>query len=176
MYKQAAMAALKVNIKHGGKVIKDLPLDTSAPPAAFKQVVYEQTGIPLDRMKVMLKGGMLKVCAKKTTVFLAQETDALFGTSGRFRLEEDRAQRGHNYCDILVSAFLLMKLFLFRARLSWLLVLPVSYLKLLKSLLSSLKVSTTSHLFLSCHGSPNSNNLTDMSDQDVAAVSDAFLH
>ena len=55
------MATVTVNIKHAGKVVTDLPLDTSAPPAAFKQVVYEKTGIPVDRMKVMVKGGILKV-------------------------------------------------------------------------------------------------------------------
>lgn len=55
------MATVIVNIKHAGKVVKDLSLDTSAPPAAFKQVVYEKTGIPVDRMKVMVKGGILKV-------------------------------------------------------------------------------------------------------------------
>ena len=59
------MSTLKVNVKHAGKVIKDLPLDTSAPAATFKQTVYEQTGIPVDRMKVMVKGGILKVCSNE---------------------------------------------------------------------------------------------------------------
>ncbi|KAG8957901.1 deubiquitinating enzyme [Tulasnella sp. 419] len=51
---------LNVSIKHVGTVHKDLPLDTTKPGSAFKQTVYERTGIPVDRMKVMVKGGVLK--------------------------------------------------------------------------------------------------------------------
>jgi ubiquitin carboxyl-terminal hydrolase 14 len=51
--------ALNVAIKHGGKVC-DVVLDSSLPPSAFKQSIYEATGIPVERMKVMIKGGILK--------------------------------------------------------------------------------------------------------------------
>ncbi|KAI5118721.1 hypothetical protein M0805_004519 [Coniferiporia weirii] len=54
------MPTLKVKIKHAGKVLEDLPLNTDAPPSVFKQTVYEKTGVPTDRMKVMIKGGVLK--------------------------------------------------------------------------------------------------------------------
>lgn len=55
------MPTLKVKIKHAGKVHDNVPLNTDAPPAVFKQSVYERTGVPIDRMKVMVKGGTLKV-------------------------------------------------------------------------------------------------------------------
>ncbi|OCB92222.1 cysteine proteinase [Sanghuangporus baumii] len=54
------MPALKVKVKHNGKVHDDILLRTDAPPAVFKQSIYERTGVPVDRMKVMVKGGMLR--------------------------------------------------------------------------------------------------------------------
>ncbi|KIO19021.1 hypothetical protein M407DRAFT_55572, partial [Tulasnella calospora MUT 4182] len=51
---------MKVSIKHSGKVYDDLELDPTKPGSVFKQTVYEKTGVPPDRMKVMIKGGMLK--------------------------------------------------------------------------------------------------------------------
>jgi ubiquitin carboxyl-terminal hydrolase 14 len=58
------MAPLAVHIKHAGKT-HDVELDPDLPPAVFKNAVYQVTGVPLDRMKVMVKGGVLKVCWKK---------------------------------------------------------------------------------------------------------------
>lgn len=54
------MAPLHVHIKHAGKT-HDAQLDTDLPPAAFKDAVYHLTGVPPDRMKIMIKGGVLKV-------------------------------------------------------------------------------------------------------------------
>ncbi|KAG8950994.1 deubiquitinating enzyme [Tulasnella sp. 424] len=51
---------MKVSIKHSGKVYEDLELDPTKPGSAFKQTIYEKTGVPTERMKVMIKGGMLK--------------------------------------------------------------------------------------------------------------------
>lgn len=56
----ALMAPFNVHIKHAGKTY-DVQLDPDLPPAAFKDAVYLTTGVPPDRMKVMIKGGMLKV-------------------------------------------------------------------------------------------------------------------
>ncbi|THH14376.1 hypothetical protein EW146_g5944 [Bondarzewia mesenterica] len=53
------MAPLAVHIKHAGKV-HDLTLDTDRPGLVFKEDIYQTTGVPVDRMKVMVKGGMLK--------------------------------------------------------------------------------------------------------------------
>ena len=54
------MSPLPVQIKHAGKV-HDVQLDTQRPPIAFKEAIYQVTGVPVDRMKVMIKGGVLKV-------------------------------------------------------------------------------------------------------------------
>ncbi|KAI0689726.1 cysteine proteinase [Cerioporus squamosus] len=53
------MAPLAVKVKHAGKV-HDVQLDPDLPPAVFKDAVYQVTGVPPDRMKVMIKGGILK--------------------------------------------------------------------------------------------------------------------
>ncbi len=61
------MPKLDVSVKNSGKTFK-VVLDTDAPAAAFKQIVAEATAIPIDRMKVMVKGGILKVsrsCAQR---------------------------------------------------------------------------------------------------------------
>jgi ubiquitin carboxyl-terminal hydrolase 14 len=54
------MTKLDTSIKHSGKVHK-LVLDTDAPPVVFKQSIQDLTGVPIERMKVMIKGGVLKV-------------------------------------------------------------------------------------------------------------------
>ncbi|KAJ7353189.1 hypothetical protein DFH08DRAFT_856147 [Mycena albidolilacea] len=53
------MAPISVNIKHSGKSYP-LELDPDLPAKAFKEQVYQATGIPVDRMKVMVKTGVLK--------------------------------------------------------------------------------------------------------------------
>ncbi|KAG2130373.1 hypothetical protein DEU56DRAFT_815676 [Suillus clintonianus] len=53
------MAPLQVHVKHAGKTL-DVDLDPSLPPAVFKDAVYQVTGVPPERMKVMIKGGVLK--------------------------------------------------------------------------------------------------------------------
>ena len=49
-----------IKIKHAGKSY-DLEVDTSAPATVFKQQIYHLTGVPIDKVKVVVKGGMLKV-------------------------------------------------------------------------------------------------------------------
>ncbi|KAF9528754.1 hypothetical protein CPB83DRAFT_813265 [Crepidotus variabilis] len=53
------MPPLQIQIKHSGKSYP-LTLDTDLPPAAFKDAIYQKTGVPVERMKVMVKGGVLK--------------------------------------------------------------------------------------------------------------------
>jgi len=55
------MAPLAVHVKHAGKT-HDVPLDPDQSPSVFKDAIYQVTGVPPDRMKVMIKGGVLKVC------------------------------------------------------------------------------------------------------------------
>ncbi|SJX66099.1 related to ubiquitin-specific protease [Sporisorium reilianum f. sp. reilianum] len=52
-------STIAIKVKHNGK-LHDIDLDTAQPATAFKQAIYEKTGVPSDRMKVMVKGGMLK--------------------------------------------------------------------------------------------------------------------
>lgn len=53
------MAPFKVTVKHAGKV-HEVQLSTDLPPAAFKDAIYQVTGVPVDRMKVMAKGVVIK--------------------------------------------------------------------------------------------------------------------
>ncbi|KAG8702714.1 deubiquitinating enzyme [Ceratobasidium sp. 395] len=53
------MSAFTVHIKHGGKQ-QSLQLDPEQPPSVFKEAIYQVTGVPVDRMKVMIKGSLLK--------------------------------------------------------------------------------------------------------------------
>ena len=55
--------AIAVHIKHAGRV-HDVDLNLDLPPSAFKDAIYQVTGVPPDRMKVMIKGGVLKVCRR----------------------------------------------------------------------------------------------------------------
>lgn len=86
------MPTMKVKIKHAGKTHEDLELNTDAPPTAFKQLVYERTGVPLDRMKIMVKGGVLKVSSPLAGS--EELTDFSKLCVGRLRLEKSSTQRG----------------------------------------------------------------------------------
>lgn len=55
------MPSIPVHVKHAGKV-HDLQINTDLPALAFKESIYQVTGVPVERMKVMVKGGILKVC------------------------------------------------------------------------------------------------------------------
>lgn len=70
------MPPLKVNIKHAGKT-HDVTLNTDQPASVFKDVVYQLTGVPTDRMKVMIKGGVLKVSVESCY-------RRIYGTNGVF--------------------------------------------------------------------------------------------
>ncbi|KAL9932478.1 hypothetical protein V8E36_008595 [Tilletia maclaganii] len=57
MPKMASRVTVKV--KHNGKV-HEVVLDPSQPAPVFKQALYEKTGVPPERQKMVVKGGMLK--------------------------------------------------------------------------------------------------------------------
>ncbi|UZJ52290.1 hypothetical protein CBS101457_001610 [Exobasidium rhododendri] len=76
------MPSIDVKVKHNGKV-HDLPLDISQPATIFKQSIYEKTGVPLDRQKIMIKGGMLKDETDLTKIGArAGQTFMVIGTAG----------------------------------------------------------------------------------------------
>ena len=53
------MGSLKVQVKWQ-KDTYDVEIDRSQPPLVFKQQLFSLTGVPADRQKIMVKGGMLK--------------------------------------------------------------------------------------------------------------------
>ncbi|MCO5590147.1 hypothetical protein L7F22_044116 [Adiantum nelumboides] len=76
------MSAIPVKVKHNGKIY-DVNLDPSQPATSFKQAIYEKTGVPLDRQKVMIKGGMLKDDSDLTKINArAGQTFMVIGTAG----------------------------------------------------------------------------------------------
>ncbi|KAF9221830.1 cysteine proteinase [Gyrodon lividus] len=76
------MAPLGVHIKHSGKTY-NVQLDPDLPSAVFKDAVYQVTGVPPDRMKVMVKGGVLKDDTDwKKVAPKAGQTFMVIGTAG----------------------------------------------------------------------------------------------
>lgn len=53
------MDPITVTIKHMGKQ-HSLVLDPSQPPRVFKETIQQSIGVPVDQMKVMIKGGTLQ--------------------------------------------------------------------------------------------------------------------
>ena len=51
---------VRVNIKWAKESFNDVEVDTSQPPLVFKSQLYSLTGVPPDRQKIMVKGGLLK--------------------------------------------------------------------------------------------------------------------
>jgi hypothetical protein len=49
-----------VSIKWGKQELNDLEIDTTQPPLVFKTQIFSMTGVPVERQKIMVKGGMLK--------------------------------------------------------------------------------------------------------------------
>lgn len=43
------------------KVLDGIEIDVSLPPYVFKAQLYDLTGVPPERQKIMVKGGLLKV-------------------------------------------------------------------------------------------------------------------
>ncbi|KAL4458951.1 hypothetical protein ABPG75_013816 [Micractinium tetrahymenae] len=55
------MGTVRVEVKWGKEVFKDVEIDLSQPPSVFKSQLFSLTGVPPERQKVMgVKGGLLK--------------------------------------------------------------------------------------------------------------------
>ena len=50
-----------IKIKHAGKSY-DVDVDMAGPALAFKEQIFQLTGVEVAKVKVVVKGGMLKVC------------------------------------------------------------------------------------------------------------------
>ncbi|KAJ6794612.1 ubiquitin carboxyl-terminal hydrolase 7-like [Iris pallida] len=57
-----------VSVKWQKKVFPAVEIDTSQPPFVFKCQLYDLTGVPPERQKIMLKGGLLKDDADWSTL------------------------------------------------------------------------------------------------------------
>lgn len=108
------MAPLTVKIKHAGKV-HELPLDPDQPATVFKDAVYQLTGVPPDRMKVMIKGGVLKVSLSQTVATFRWLTFVQDDTDWRKVAPKDVSIRLNNE----VRTQMLTSRFVDRARRSW---------------------------------------------------------
>jgi len=51
---------MKVNVKWGKELYKDVEVDLQQPPLVFKSQIFTLSGVPPDRQKVLIKGGQLK--------------------------------------------------------------------------------------------------------------------
>lgn len=52
-------------------------LDTDESPELFKTQIYSQTGVPPERQKIMVKGGILKARAYRLIETLDQQNKTL---------------------------------------------------------------------------------------------------
>ncbi|XP_008462369.1 ubiquitin carboxyl-terminal hydrolase 6 [Cucumis melo] len=59
---------IKVSVKWQKELFRDVEIDTSLPPYVFKGQLFELTGVPPERQKIMVKGGILKDDADWSTV------------------------------------------------------------------------------------------------------------
>ncbi|KAK4756441.1 hypothetical protein SAY87_006568 [Trapa incisa] len=63
---------LKVSVKWQKEVFSDVEINTSLPPYVFKCQLFDLTGVPPERQKIMVKGGLLKDDADWKTVGIKQ--------------------------------------------------------------------------------------------------------
>lgn len=50
-----------VSVKWQKEVFSNVEIDTTQPPYVFKCQLFDLTGVPPERQKIMVKGGLLKV-------------------------------------------------------------------------------------------------------------------
>lgn len=50
-----------VSVKWQKELFPAVEIDTTQPPIVFKSQLYTLTGVPPERQKIMVKGGLLKV-------------------------------------------------------------------------------------------------------------------
>ncbi|GFZ11755.1 ubiquitin-specific protease 6 [Actinidia rufa] len=64
----SAQATLGVSVKWQKETFSAVEIDTSQPPYVFKCQLYDLTGVPPERQKIMVKGGLLKDDADWSTL------------------------------------------------------------------------------------------------------------
>ncbi|PON96112.1 Ubiquitinyl hydrolase [Trema orientale] len=63
-----ALITLVVSVKWQKELFRDVEIDTTQPPYVFKCQLYDLTGVPPERQKIMVKGGLLKDDADWSTL------------------------------------------------------------------------------------------------------------
>lgn len=58
--KGVSLSYLEVNVSWGKKKLTDIELDLNDSPLVFKAQLYALTGVPPEKQKVMVKGGLMK--------------------------------------------------------------------------------------------------------------------
>ncbi|KAI8092821.1 uncharacterized protein BX664DRAFT_328230 [Halteromyces radiatus] len=77
------MPKINVSVKWSGKKFDQIELDTDESPELFKTQIYSQTGVPPERQKIMVKGGMLKDTTDLNKLGLKEgHTFMMMGTAG----------------------------------------------------------------------------------------------
>ncbi|KAI8074680.1 hypothetical protein BC940DRAFT_231172 [Gongronella butleri] len=77
------MPIINVNVKWSGKKFDMIELDTDESAEVFKTQIFSQTGVPPERQKIMVKGGMLKDETDLNTLNLKDgHTFMMMGTAG----------------------------------------------------------------------------------------------
>ncbi|GAA5840585.1 hypothetical protein JCM11251_007620 [Rhodosporidiobolus azoricus] len=77
------MAPFSLSIKHAGKTYTIPDFEPSAGAAVFKDQIYRLTGVPVDKVKIPVKGGMLKDDADLSKLgFKPGQTVMVIGPAG----------------------------------------------------------------------------------------------
>ncbi|OIW04819.1 hypothetical protein TanjilG_13667 [Lupinus angustifolius] len=63
---------ITVSVKWQKELLKDVEIDMTQPPYVFKCQLYDLTGVPPERQKIMVKGGLLKDDADWSTLGVKQ--------------------------------------------------------------------------------------------------------
>jgi len=75
---------IKVNVKWQKEVFKDLELNTKEPPLVFKTQLYTLTGVPPERQKIIIKGGVLNDDSDWSTLNIKEgHTFVMLGTADK---------------------------------------------------------------------------------------------
>jgi ubiquitin carboxyl-terminal hydrolase 14 len=72
---------MKVNVKWGKQLFKDVDVDMDAPPEQLKMQLFSLSGVPIERQKVMGKGGMLQNDSWGKVTLKEGQTIIMMGTA-----------------------------------------------------------------------------------------------
>lgn len=78
--------------------VRIINIDTDESPELFKTQIYSQTGVPPERQKIMVKGGILKVSSSKmSSLFFSLSLTKAVSTIGYYGSQQVGFERGRIY-------------------------------------------------------------------------------